>query len=200
MADINQPGFPNNANQQMGYMNPGQNMGYSQNMGNVIAGNSRNPYNSNSYNSMMGMSMNDPYNYYNQNRGMNMAAVPQQNNGNPQNQFFKCRPVSSEEEARASQIDLDGSLWVFTDIGNKKMYTKQINNDGTATFKIYECTKDESPYATPSSVEYVTKDEFNKAIQTLMAAMQTNAATQPVQSQPQPQLANENKQATLMEL
>ena len=53
------------------------------------------------------------------------------------NQFLKCRPVSSKEEARAYQIDLDGSLWVFTDIGNEKIYTKQVNNDGTATFKTY---------------------------------------------------------------
>ena len=35
-----------------------------------------------------------------------------------QNQFLKCRPVSSKEEAMACQIDLDGSLWVFADIGN----------------------------------------------------------------------------------
>jgi len=50
---------------------------------------------------------------------------------------LKCRPVSSKEEAMASQIDLDGSLWVFTDIGNGKIYTKQINNDGTASFRTY---------------------------------------------------------------
>lgn len=51
------------------------------------------------------------------------------------NQFLKCRPVSSKEQAQALQIDLDGSLWVFTDIGNEKIYTKQINADGTASFK-----------------------------------------------------------------
>ena len=34
------------------------------------------------------------------------------------NQFLKCRPVSSREEAMAYQIDLDGSLWVFPNIGN----------------------------------------------------------------------------------
>lgn len=50
---------------------------------------------------------------------------------------MKCRPVSSKQEAMASQIDLDGSLWVFTDIGNGKIYTKQINNDGTASFRTY---------------------------------------------------------------
>jgi hypothetical protein len=62
------------------------------------------------------------------------------------NQFLKCRPVSSKEEARAYQIDLDGSLWVFTDVGNGKIYTKQVNNDGTATFKTYLLTEDENPY------------------------------------------------------
>lgn len=57
-------------------------------------------------------------------------------------QFLKCRPVSSKEEARAYQIDLDGSLWVFTDIGSGKIYTKQVNNDGTASFKTYALVED----------------------------------------------------------
>lgn len=83
-------------------------------------------------------------------------------------QYLKCRPVSSKEEARACQIELDGSLNVFTDIANGKIYTKQINNDGTATFKTYVFTEDENPY---NSSEFVTKDEFNKVIQTLMASM-----------------------------
>ena len=95
--------------------------------------------------------------------------------GTPQNtmqnqiQFLKCRPVSSKEEAIASQIDLDGSLWVFTDLANGKIYTKQINNDGTATFKTYNYAKDENPY---SSSNYVTKEEFNTVIQSLAAAIQ----------------------------
>lgn len=70
---------------------------------------------------------NTPYNNY-------MGQMVQQNS---LNQFLKCRPVASKDEARACQIDLDGSLWVFTDVGNGKIYTKQINNDGTATFKTY---------------------------------------------------------------
>lgn len=84
------------------------------------------------------------------------------------NQFLKCRPVSSKDEARAFQIDLDGSLWVFTDLGNNKIYTKQVNNDGTATFRTYSLEKDENPYQT----EYVTREQFNKAIQTLAMAIQ----------------------------
>lgn len=108
-------------------------------------------------------------------------------------QFLKCRPVSSKDEARAYQIDLDGSLWVFTDLGNGKIYTKQVNNDGTATFKTYVFTEDENPY---NSTEYVTKEEFNKVIQTLMAAMQ------PVSSQESVPVSNNavngNKATTTM--
>ena len=92
-------------------------------------------------------------------------------------QFLKCRPVSSKDEARACQIDLDGSLWVFTDLGNGKIYTKQINNDGTATFKTYTFTEDENPY---SSTEYVTKEEFNRVVSALMAAMQSKGSQEPV--------------------
>ena len=86
----------------------------------------------------------------------------------PLNQYLKCRPVSSREEAMAFQIDLDGSLWVFPNVGNGKIYTKQINNDGTATFSTYSFTENENPY---NSTNYVTKDEFNKVIQTIMAAI-----------------------------
>ena len=100
-------------------------------------------------------------------------------------QFLKCRPVSSREQARAAQIDLDGSLWVFTDVANGKIYTKQINTDGTATFKTYTFTTDEDPY---DNSEYVTKKEFNKVIQDLMAAVQS-MNTQNVESA----INNQNK-------
>lgn len=89
------------------------------------------------------------------------------------NQFLKCRPVSSRDEARAAQIDLDGSLWVFADVGNGRIYTKQINNDGTAAFKTYALTEDEVP--SYDSNDFVTKGEFNKVIQGLMAAMHPNS-------------------------
>ena len=87
-----------------------------------------------------------------------MMAMPQQM---PQmNQFIKGRPVVSLEEARAAQIDLDGSLFVFTDIGNKKIYTKQINLDGTATLNIYAL--ENTP--TQTQTTYITKEEFDNTI------------------------------------
>jgi len=85
---------------------------------------------------------NTPYDNYMGNNRMNGSSQNLLYN----NQFLKCRPVSSKEEARAFQIDLDGSLWVFTDVGNGKIYTKQVNNDGTATFRTYAFVEDEVPY------------------------------------------------------
>jgi hypothetical protein len=37
---------------------------------------------------------------------------------------IKGRPVSSLEEARASMIDFDGSIFYFPDVANKRIYTK----------------------------------------------------------------------------
>lgn len=68
---------------------------------------------------------------------MNQQQAQQSSMMNSQN-FVKCRAVTSEDEARAAMIDLDGSIHVFTDIGNKKIYTKQINLDGTATLNVYK--------------------------------------------------------------
>lgn len=105
-----------------------------------------------------------PYNNTNNNFSYDMNYMRGQQN----RQFLKCRPVSSREEAIAFQIDLDGSLWVFTNVGNGKIYTKQINNDGTATFNTYTLTKNENPF---NIGDYVTKDEFNKVVQSIMAAI-----------------------------
>ena len=80
--------------------------------------------------------------------------------------MIKGRPVSSLEEARVAQIDLDGSIFVFPDLGNKKIYTKRINADGTACLQSYSLDlqpeTEESIYATKSDVEQLkaTLDEI----------------------------------------
>ena len=116
--------------------------------------------------------------------------ISRQNQNLMSNQFLKCRPVSSRDEAQASQIDLDGSLWVFTDLGNDKIYTKKINNDGTASFTTYAKVENETPKY--DSNEYVTKDEFHKTIQNLMAAMQ------PLNSQGQVSAQNNSEEKALI--
>lgn len=55
--------------------------------------------------------------------------VPQYQQQNVQT--LKGRPVSNVDEAKASMIDLDGSLFVFPDVANGCIYTKQIMLDGT---------------------------------------------------------------------
>ena len=105
----------------------------------------------------------------------------------PQGTYLKGRPVASMEEARAALIDLDGSIYVFTDIGNKKIYTKQINLDGTATLNTYTLTVDEP--STNVNTEYVTKMEFNQALSSIQNMF--NNLTLNQQSLQQPQLAKE---------
>ena len=74
--------------------------------------------------------------YYNQmmynNQYQGNQQLPQSNAN-----LLKGRPVTSLDEARAAQIDFDGSVFFFPDIANGKIYTKQINLDGTATLKEY---------------------------------------------------------------
>ena len=114
-------------------------------------------------------------NIYNNNMGQQQAFQQPQRS---YTQFLKCRPVSSREEAMAFQIDLDGSLWVFPNVANGKIYTKQINNDGSATFSTYTYTQEENPY---NPTNYVTKDEFDKVIKAIMAAIHpVNAGTESV--------------------
>lgn len=120
-----------------------------------------------SYVNNLGFGITNPYENY-------MARPPMQMNQT--NQFLRGRPVSSKEEALAAQIDLDGSLWLFPNTPNKKIYTKQINSDGTAAFETYTLTQNENPY---NSNNYVTKEEFNQVVQSIMAAIASasNAGT-----------------------
>ena len=85
---------------------------------------------------------------------------------------IKGRPVASIEEARASIIDFDGSIFYFPDLANKRIYNKQINMDGTAVLNMYELK--EIPVETPSAgAQYVTREEFEAAIQALRQPAQT---------------------------
>lgn len=87
--------------------------------------------------------------------------------------YMKCRAVTSIDEAKAAMIDLDGSLHVFTDIPHKKIYTKQINLDGTASLNIYSLEEPQSALPTGSTVmnpakeSLVSEPVFTQAINSL---------------------------------
>lgn len=102
---------------------------------------------------------------------------------------LKGRPVSSLEEARALSIDFDGSVFYFPDLANKKIYTKQINMDGTATLNMYEL----KPMPVVPTADYITRAEFESAllkIQELVAqsshSAPTTTPTKEAQTEPAP--------------
>lgn len=75
------------------------------------------------------------------------------------------RPVASIEEARASIIDFDGSIFYFPDLANKRIYTKQINIDGSAILNVYELK-----LAPVEHENFVTREEFEAFVNSLQAA------------------------------
>lgn len=78
-------------------------------------------------------------------------------------QTLKGRAVTGIDEARSAMIDFDGSVNVFLDIANGKIYTKQINLDGTATLNTYKI--DDTPSNNPienTNSNYVSKEEFDQ--------------------------------------
>lgn len=83
--------------------------------------------------------------------------------------FIKCRAVTSIEEARASMIDLDGSINVFVDAGNKQIYTKQINLDGTATLNTYKLVENTTPISSLEPEIYVKQEELESVCRNFTA-------------------------------
>lgn len=77
----------------------------------------------------------------------------------------RIRPVSSIDEVRAAPIDFDGSIFYFSDLANKKIYTKQINCDGTAQINMYELKS--LPPQDPKGIDtsmFITRGEFEEVI------------------------------------
>lgn len=94
---------------------------------------------------------------------------------------LKGRPVSSLEEARAAAIDFDGSVFFFPDLANKRIYTKQINLDGTASMNMYEYK--EVPTEAFNSSNFVTRQEFDETLNDIKGAL--NMIAQQTQQQKQ---------------
>ena len=101
---------------------------------------------------------------------------------------LKGRFVSSLEEARATSIDFDGSVFYFPDIANKRIYTKQINIDGTASLYVYELREipieKEASSFVPSVEKFVTREEFEQVLQQLQLLQKP---TEPAAPAPQKQ-------------
>ena len=90
----------------------------------------------------------------------------------PASSLGQVRPVSSIEEVKACPIDFDGSIFYFTDVANKRIYTKQINLDGTVSIFLYEqkdlsAPEQQQPMGIIDPQLYVTKQEFETSIKQL---------------------------------
>lgn len=84
------------------------------------------------------------------------------------------RPVTSLEEVKASPIEFDGSIFYFPDFANKKIYTKFINMDGTVAINMYELKEVNADQTTNNN--YVTRQEFDSAINQLKTMFDSNSA------------------------
>lgn len=118
------------------------------------------------------------YGYYPQQQSPMMQMQMPMQQPKPQAQYtLKGRPVSSIEEVKASPIDFDGSVFFFPDLANRKIYTKQINMDGTSSMYMYELK--ELPYETaqmPNLAGYITRDEFENALKQIHELLEKAAA------------------------
>ena len=126
------------------------------------------------------------YNYYPQQQVIQqppMYQIPTYRQA-PLQVGLKGRLVASLEEARATSIDFDGSVFYFPDLANKRIYTKQINMDGTASLCIYELReypiqKEESGQSTPSVEKFVTREEFERVLAELRQKPTETAVSAP---------------------
>ena len=91
---------------------------------------------------------------------------------NYQPPYLKGRLVSSFEEAKATSIDFDGSIFYFPDLANRRIYTKQINLDGTATLNMYELKEIPIAIDAANPEMYITREEFEQAINKLREDLQ----------------------------
>ena len=94
----------------------------------------------------------------------------------PQQNLLKGRFVSSVDEVRAAQVDFDGSIFIFPDIANKKIYTKQIDLNGNVKLEEYDWVPIEK---TAAVGDFVTKQEFEETMAKVKEAISQAAHPQP---------------------
>lgn len=93
---------------------------------------------------------------------------------NPQN-VLKCMAVTSIDEAQGTMIDLDGSVTVFADLSNGKIYTKQIGMDGKAILNTYELQRPKPPVADATEERFQRIENAIVALKGEIDSVKSNA-------------------------
>lgn len=76
------------------------------------------------------------YNRNSNTADLNMSMLPANQTARV---YLKALPVTSLEEAKAAIVDLDGSMYVFVNVSQGEIYTKQYNlANGTSDFLTYK--------------------------------------------------------------
>ena len=123
------------------------------------------------------------YNYYPQQQTQQQTYQQPFYRQAPPVNGLKGRPVASLDEVRATSIDFDGSVFYFPDLANKRIYTKQINIDGTASLYVYELkeipVEKEASSFVPSVEKFVTREEFERVLAELRQKPTEPAAPAP---------------------
>lgn len=114
--------------------------------------------------------MNYPNNYYAQNNPYLAMGQGMMNNQTTAN-TLKGRPVCSLEEVKAAPIDFDGSLHIFPDISNNKIYTKQLGMDGIVKLNVYDLSQIPSSSSNINLENYVTKEELMTVVNQIKEAI-----------------------------
>lgn len=79
-------------------------------------------------------------------------------------------PVASEDDARKAMIDLDGSIFLFPDVQNGRVFSKQINTaDFSPIFRTYQLVDTQERKDAPGHdmSTYVSRQDFDQTVQSL---------------------------------
>lgn len=108
--------------------------------------------------------------------------------GQPAKAYLKALPVTSVDEAKAAMIDLDGSMFVFVNVGAGEIYTKQYNlSTGSSDFQMFKSfvpNQQSAQYASMESLKELKEmmeQKFNELSEKFkeVKEMRSNAKSNP---------------------
>ena len=122
----------------------------------------------------------NPYTYanpYQQRLAQLEQPIYQQHNMQNQ-QMLKGRVVGSVDEAKAAQVDLDGSVTYFASPGEGKIYAKSIGLNGLPVFTVYVAQQMPVPVNNEFAALAERVKKLEEALQNVSATTNADAHAQ----------------------